>query len=144
MVYVQLNPSSPSPVQYVSLFYQIGFFQQFHQLQSVKHFLGKKKIRKSGISLLKNQEVIRNFLALKVTISYKIISKWPPSTPLSKEFSGVFTWNSRKNQELLKSGIIRKIRKCLTDCNWLISIGFFCASCNPTPCLFQNKISLPV
>ena len=33
---------------------------------------------------LKNQEVIRNFLALKV--SYKIISKWIPSTPLSKSF----------------------------------------------------------
>ena len=35
---------------------------------------------------LKNQEFIKNFLALKVTISYKIMSKWPPSTPLSKSF----------------------------------------------------------
>ena len=52
-------------------------------LQSVKHFLGPKNQEIRNF-FLKNQEVIRNFLALKVTISYKIISKWQPSTPLRK------------------------------------------------------------
>ena len=44
--------------------------------------------KKSGNQdfFLKNQEVIRNILALKVTISYKIISKGRLPAPLSKSF----------------------------------------------------------
>ena len=49
---------------------------------SLPSTVGVQKIRKSGFSPLK----IRNFLALKVTISYKIISKWLHFTPLSKSF----------------------------------------------------------
>ena len=43
------------------------------QDQSVKHFLSPKNQEIRSV-FLKNQEVIRNFLALKVTISYEIIS----------------------------------------------------------------------
>ena len=57
---------------------------EWYPSQSVKHFLGKKKIR--IFFPQKSRGYQGFFLALKEMISYKIISKWPPSTPLRKSY----------------------------------------------------------